>query len=273
MGDIWLAGVSGDCSHAGTCPDGGPCGDGENVLGDCPDPWEDTASYDVRYTPGDYVYVGGKGLLLGQTIRILRPVTIPPRNYSYPVEIFRPANVNAFDPADCLGAHPTIAGLPGAYSGFNRAYTKQNSTLWTRDSNTSYRMEKVGGAWRFYYFTTVASLGFSSTGITFTRTPGMDAYGWGPASGSGTITYATTPPAEIPDGILKWGVEQWPGGLTLFPPTPYESIPLEAGAAVDGLFWGTEVFKDVITVVGYPPASHSGKIGLTLRSACVNPPP
>lgn len=91
LGDIWLAGPSGSCDNAGTCPNG-PCGAGEITV--CPDPWTDTAEYEFEYDPasGESVKIQGIPLSPGETAGFVRGVfSIEGKPFAYDVEYFRNA--------------------------------------------------------------------------------------------------------------------------------------------------------------------------------------
>lgn len=102
-----------------------------------------------------------------------------------------------------------------------------------------------------------------------------EAFWNGGFQAAGTIAYegGYTPPMNLPAGILDWQIEERPFSNILLPATEFDDIPEEASALTENLFWNTKKFVDRVTLVAYPNQKTGGSVSVTVRSACVEPPP
>lgn len=131
-----------------------------------------------------------------------------------------------------------------------------------REISTGQWYAYVSGS-KYYYALEGAACSLSASTIT------------GVAGWSGDVAWSGwTPSAPLPAGFITWAVLAYPNPRqTLIPATEYSSIPLEAAPGEAVLEWGKFSFADQLRVTAYPAAACSGKIRLTIRSACENPPP
>lgn len=283
LGTLWFAGSNNDCSQAGTCVDG-PCGPGEPTV--CPDYWEDVQSLAISYATGEGAFrIGGRTIGPGQNWTFQRSPLTPPA-FTYPVEYFRgdlPANFpKVITPAVSDVLRITIENYAGAavygaggigYRGGGSLISWNSSGKICIPATTSPAVLEPGGpglvAVGSWTFTNQAGLWQIPVGSKFLQISST-------ATGK---TYVSLPspsyPAEGPApsivGLIDWRVYGVLGSG--FPWTELTAVPLIGSPGSFDLAQAELQLYDWIRVKALPLAPLSFTAALTVRSACLVPPP
>lgn len=306
LGDIWLAGASGDCSNAGTCPGGDPCG--SEIITDCPAYWESVQTLALAYSPGSAVRIGGRTINPGETLEFPRLGAIPSENFPYGVEVFRGSTTLGTAPPPVppttVGTGftitnvvpnatinlPAVLGGPGVYpinfkekvlgSATSRTYLYTGTAtslgslhhVWSGGSGFTLLQRISNGKFYTYYSGSVPMVTHEATEFSFSASGITGIAGW-----SGVITSWTgyTPPTApvLSSGIISWQIVEDPVPSVLLPDQDYTSLP-PVGYPLELSIWRrTTGFRDRITLLGNPSAAISGNLAVTIRSACVESPP